>query len=97
MSDAKIKEIRKKVLPLLKREGIVFAGVFGSTARGSAGSKSDIDLLVRFQRTPGLFSFIRFERELSDRLHRKVDLVTEQSLSPHLRDSVLRDLKVIHE
>ena len=42
-------------------------------------------------------ALVRLERELSERLNRKVDLLTENSISPYLRDRILREQKVIYE
>ena len=86
----------KKTLPLLKRSDVSFVGVFGSYARGDQSPNSDIDLLVRFAKPKGLLGLIRLERLLSEKLQRKVDLVTERELSPYIRDNVLNDLQVIY-
>ncbi len=74
-----------------------FVGIFGSFARGEQTEKSDIDILVRFTTRKSLFDLVRIERELSERIGRPVDLVTERALSPYLRDSVLREVKPIYE
>ena len=72
-------------------------GVFGSTARGEETESSDLDLLVSFKQTFGLLQLVRIERELSEMLDKKVDLVTDRSLqNAKLRSSVLKDLKVIY-
>lgn len=76
---------------------IVMAGIFGSLANGEFGPKSDIDILVRFRISPGFVKFIQLENELGRVLRRKVDLVTESSLSPHFRNDVLKQLKVVYE
>jgi predicted nucleotidyltransferase len=76
---------------------VAMIGVFGSTARGEASESSDIDLLVRFLKPKGLLSLVRFERNLSEALHRKVDLLTESAISPYLKDRILGELKVIYE
>ncbi len=73
-----------------------YAGVFGSFARGEEKPESDIDILVRFNKPIGLFDFIGLEQELSGNLKRKVDLVTENALSPYIKDSVMRDLRVFY-
>jgi len=44
---------------------------------------TDIKCLLK---SKGLFSFIQLERKLSNALGRKVDLVTKNSVSPHLKD-----------
>ena len=51
-------------------------GVFGSTARGESNQESDIDLLVKFAEKKSLLGLVRLERELSEALGRKVDLLT---------------------
>jgi hypothetical protein len=71
-------------------------GVFGSTVRGEAGKDSDIDLLVRFSKRKSLLAVVRLERELSEALGRKVDLLTEGALSPYLRERILKEMRVIY-
>ena len=72
--------------------------VFGSTARGSAGPESDIDLLVAFKPDVaiGLVGFNRLRRELEDGLGRRVDLVSKDGLKPVIRDEVLADAQVLY-
>ena len=72
-------------------------GVFGSMARGEAKKKSDIDLIVRFSKQKSLLAMVRLERELSEALKRKVDLLTEASISPYMRKRVLKEMKVIYD
>jgi uncharacterized protein len=72
--------------------------VFGSAARGEMTEQSDIDLLVDFAPGAkiGLWEFGRLERELQSLLGRKVDLVSKHGLKPRVRQSVLRDAKVVY-
>jgi predicted nucleotidyltransferase len=72
-------------------------GIFGSMARGEAGERSDVDLLVEFSRPRSLLALVALQRQLSTALGRKVDLLTEAAISPYLRDAVQRDLRVIYE
>jgi len=46
-------------------------------ARGEETEESDVDLLVRFARPKSLLDLVRIEREFSEALGRKVDLLTE--------------------
>jgi predicted nucleotidyltransferase len=71
--------------------------IFGSVNRGEATEQSDIDLLANFARPLSLLTLIHFERELSNLFGRKVDLVTEQALSPYFRSSVLTASRVIYD
>ena len=92
---------REQVLSLLRehradlrRFGIRRCGLFGSFARNRAQSGSDVDLLVEF--VPGQKSFDHFMQAaffLDDLLGRKVDLVTKESLSPHIGPQILQDVE----
>jgi uncharacterized protein len=63
--------------------------VFGSLARGDFGPESDVDLLVEYVPGHGGFAFIEFCQGVEALLGRKVDVVTEKSLHPMIRDKVL--------
>lgn len=63
--------------------------VFGSFARGETGPDSDLDLLVEYVPGHGGFAFIDFCQQVEELLHRKVDVVTEKSLHPIIREKVL--------
>ena len=97
----KYAEIRKKVLPLLKPY-ISRMAIFGSTVRGEATKKSDIDLLIRLKPSNarpklGLFKLMEIEEVLHQKLGCEVDLVTEDSLSPYIRPYVEKEQVVIYE
>jgi predicted nucleotidyltransferase len=70
--------------------------IFGSYARNEQKQESDLDILVDFEKSPSLLTFIRMENELSELLGVKVDLVTKVSLHPMLRETILRDLRVLY-
>jgi uncharacterized protein len=76
--------------------GITYLAVFGSQARGDQTAGSDVDLLVDFQDTPGLISFIRTKQQFEKLLNKKVDLVTKNGLSRHLKPYIGQDLQVIY-
>lgn len=69
--------------------------LFGSASRNEAGPDSDVDVLVEFDVTPGLFKLIQLENELSDLLGVKVDLVLKGSLKPRIRERVLAEAIVV--
>lgn len=75
---------------------IEYLGLFGSMARGEQTEKSDMDLLIRFRKRVGLFQMIRTKRELETITGRKIDLLTEKSLSPHIRENVLNDTETLY-
>ena len=75
--------------------------LFGSEARGDATPTSDVDVLVTLRppedRPPLGLRWFELEQELSDQLGRSVELVTERSLSPHLRPHVAADRVLLYE
>ncbi|QSO47487.1 nucleotidyltransferase family protein [Alicyclobacillus mengziensis] len=62
--------------------------VFGSQLRGDEHLDSDIDLLVEFE-VPNLLDRIAMKNELEDELGLPVDLLTDESLHPLLRNEIL--------
>ena len=76
---------------------MVRIGVFGSFARGAPSEHSDIDMLVEFHKPKSLLKFVALERQLSEALGKKVDLLTEASISPYLRDQIKSELEIIYE
>ncbi len=64
--------------------------VFGSVARGEAGDDSDVDLLVDYVPGHGGFAFVEFCDEIERLFGRRVDVVTERSLHPRIRERVLQ-------
>jgi hypothetical protein len=94
-------EIDEKSLNLikdiLKNNDIEYAALFGSRARGDNRSDSDFDILIRFKKNKekGLFGFISLQEEISKILDKKVDLVTQDSISPYIKGNIVKDLRVI--
>ena len=90
-SRMKITEIKRKTVPLLKKHGVVKAGIFGSYARGEAKKNSDLDILIKFKAGKGYFDLVRLERELKAKLNKKVDLITYRSINHLLKERILKD------
>lgn len=88
---------REAVADLCVRNDISRLRVFGSIARGQESEDSDIDLIADFSAPKSLLDIVRIERELSQRLGRRVDLLTENALSPHIRETALGDARVVYE
>ena len=85
-----------RMIDICRQNDVAMIGVFGSMARGEAKKKSDIDLIVRFSKRKSLLAMVRLESELTEALGRKVDLLTEASISPYMRESVLREMQVVY-
>ena len=86
----------------LKRLRVKRIGVFGSFARGEQKQRSDIDLLVEFDKsafdrnlTGYSDNYDRLLRELERILRRRIDLVTQDMLSPFIRPYVEKDIEYL--
>jgi len=55
---------QKKIVLLLKKNGVVKAGLFGSYARKENNKKSDIDILVKFKGRKSLLDLAGLELQL---------------------------------
>jgi len=89
-----IEEIRIKILPILKKNKVHKAGIFGSYAKGENRKHSDVDILIQPPKGMGL-DFFTLERELGERLKKKVDLVTYKGIYHLLRKRILEEEKRI--
>lgn len=66
--------------------------VFGSVARGEESADSDVDFLVEFPRGYDLFTQrMPLAQGLGELLNRRVDLVPEHELNPHIKAQVLAE------
>jgi predicted nucleotidyltransferase len=72
--------------------GVRGLALFGSLARDEGTERSDVDLLVEFDRAVGYFGLVALEEYLANLLHRPVDLGTLASLKPRIRRQVEQDL-----
>jgi predicted nucleotidyltransferase len=88
-----------EITELCRRYQIKELSLFGSAARGEMGPDSDIDLLVEF--LPGtnvsLLRHFAAERELSELLRRKVDLVSKRALREPLRTEIIPQARLLYE
>lgn len=90
---ADIRSVLATHLPALREQYAVKSlGVFGSYVRGESRKRSDLDLLVEFDKAPSFFHFVRLERRLSELVGIKVDLVMRSALKPSIREAVLEEV-----
>jgi predicted nucleotidyltransferase len=83
-------------LPRLQREYAVRSlGLFGSYLRGKQKKGSDLDILVDFEEVPGMFRFLDLERELSQLLNVRVDLVQKEALKPAIGKRILQEVLTV--
>ncbi len=70
---------------LRKKHKIKRIRIFGSYAEGKQEKSSDIDVIVDFEELPTFIEFIRIQEELEKLLNVKVDLLTEEEISPFIK------------
>ncbi len=76
---------------LKKRFSVESLSIFGSVMKGTARPDSDIDIIVKYKKTPGLFGFIDLKHYLESIIGRSVDLVTENALKKQLRNKIMKE------
>jgi predicted nucleotidyltransferase len=91
MSSTTLQRYRAEILDLAMRHGARNVRVFGSLARGEGRENSDLDLLVTLGEGRSLLDLVGLKQDVEDLIHRPVDVVTEQALSPYLRERVLSE------
>ena len=89
----RVQRILRANLPDLKeRYSVTSLGLFGSFVRGEQNKRSDLDVLVEFERAPSLFVYGELEDHLSDLVGMKVDLVMKKALRPRIGRQILSEV-----
>lgn len=91
---------KSQVLKMIKQHacefqayGVKKLGVFGSFAKSLQNSRSDVDVLVEFDRDQKTFdNYMNLKFYLEKLFHRKVDLVIKDALKPRIKEQVLADV-----
>ncbi len=86
-----VEDIKKKILPILKKYGVTRAGIFGSVVRGEEKQDSDIDILVQINKRMSLLDFVGLKLELEDALGKRVDLGEYSAIKPIIREQILNE------
>jgi len=86
-----IRARQSEIRSIAEKHGAGNLRVFGSVARGDARPDSDVDLLIDIvgKTTPWFPGGLLVD--LENTLGRRVDIVIARSLSPLIREDVLRD------
>ena len=87
--------IAKKAVPILKKNGVRKAGIFGSYVHGKQRKTSDIDILVELKKGKSLLDFVGIKLEIEEALGKKVDLVEYNAIKPILREKILNEQVII--
>ncbi|MEK7513919.1 MAG: nucleotidyltransferase family protein [Patescibacteria group bacterium] len=88
---------QKSIAKIAKANHVSYLALFGSYARGEQKKNSDVDLLVKFNKSIGFFELLDAEEQFSRLLGKKVDLVTTGGLSKYIKPYIQDDLTPIYE
>jgi len=86
-----IKKIKKKIIPILKKNKIKRAGIFGSYARGEQTKNSDVDILVDIPKKVNLLGVIKIKILLEKAIDKKVDLIEYDYIHPLIKKTALKE------
>jgi len=92
LSTEEIFKILQKNHNLLTKYRVKKIGLFGSYVRNEASIKSDVDLLVEFEKKT-FDNFIDLAFELEEIFNRKVDLLTEEGISPYILPYIIKEVQ----
>ncbi len=88
-----LQDRRDEIIEIATRYGAVNLRVFGSVARGDDRPQSDVDLLVEMEADRSLLDLVGLGQALEELLQRKVDVLTDASLHPMLRQRILDEAR----
>jgi hypothetical protein len=83
--------LREQSAYLAREFGIRKIGLFGSFVRGAETERSDIDLVVEFERPIGL-RFVEMVEYLENLLGRRVEVLTPAGVQEIRRKSIVRNI-----
>lgn len=87
-----VRVLREHLPDLAQRYHIRSLGVFGSYVCNEQALASDLDVLVEFEKLPGLLTYVGLQQELSNQLGVPVDLVHRPDLKPHIAARILEEV-----
>jgi len=77
----------------LQARGVRHAALFGSAARGEAGPRSDLDIMIEFAPDASLdiFAYVELKDFIAKLFPGPVDVVNKDALKPYVRASAITD------
>ena len=84
---------RHEILRIAGGHGARNVRLFGSVERGEDHESSDVDFLVDMESGRSLLDLIGLGQDLEALLHRKIQVLTDASAHPVLRDRILTEAR----
>jgi uncharacterized protein len=77
----------------LRARGVRHAALFGSVARGEAGPRSDLDIMIELAPDASLdiFAYVELKDFIATLFPGPVDVVNKDALKPYVRASAITD------
>ena len=91
-----IQAVKNRVIPILRKAGVLRASLFGSVVRSQDRDDSDVDILVELSDESSLLDFVDLKYKLEESLNRKVDMVEYGAVKKSIRKNVLADQVMIY-
>ncbi len=90
-TESTVHDMRDEILRISQMHGATRVRLFGSFARGTAHSDSDLDLLIDLDPNRDLLDVVAIKQDLEELLGRQVHVVTEAAINRRIRGAVLKD------
>jgi predicted nucleotidyltransferase len=90
-----LQQTRDEIIRIAARYGARNVRLFGSIARGDDRPESDLDLLVDMDPDRSLLDLVGLGQELEEVLHRRVDVLTDASLHPAIRERIVSEARAL--
>jgi len=96
-----VEQFRDEITGFCESQPITRLGIFGSAVSDNFNSKSDVDVLVVFEKSEDFDHFNKYfevKEGLEDIFHRPVDLVVDKPFrNPYFQKVVDRTRRIIYE
>lgn len=89
--DEILSRLRQEMPRLRKEYNVRSLSVFGSYVRGEQKKRSDVDMLVEYEKTPDLLQLVNLQYHLGDVLGVKVDLISRDALKGRIGARIVRE------
>ncbi|MBQ8921064.1 MAG: nucleotidyltransferase domain-containing protein [Oscillospiraceae bacterium] len=97
MSETKLMDVKKLILPIAVKYGVERVFLFGSMARGDADENSDYDFLISKGSLRSLIQYMLFVSELEKALHCHVDVITDTSSDETIIQTAMQEGILLYE
>lgn len=91
-------QIKKIVSEYFAGKPVKHVWLFGSYARGEADEESDVDVLIDFEKNSKVgLRYLAWHEEIEKLVNKKVQVVSEGSVSDYLRPFIDADKTLLYE